>query len=178
MRLLQFVIFLGLISCTHPESIEYQRHPTNHTSSVTEFKEFENKDAYRVIGIKDGDTFVLLMDGKEQTIRLAHIDCPERRQPFGTKAKQLASDLCFGKIVEIKIQGKPDRNGRLIAEIITEDNINVNKELVKNGLAWHYKKYSDSEEYAQLELDARNNRTGIWSESNPITPWDWRKSKR
>lgn len=53
--------------------------------------------SYKVIGIKDGDTFVLLMGGKEQVVRLAHIDCPEKKQPFGNNAKQFASGVCFGK---------------------------------------------------------------------------------
>ena len=45
----------------------------------------------------DGDTIVVL-EGKEQhKIRLHGIDCPERKQPFGTKSKQFTSDMCFGK---------------------------------------------------------------------------------
>jgi endonuclease YncB( thermonuclease family) len=51
----------------------------------------------------------------------------------------------------------------------------VNKELVNNGLAWHFKKYSDNHEYAELEVIARNNLIGIWSKPNQIAPWDWRK---
>lgn len=78
----------------------------------------------------------------------------------------------------ITFKNKQDRNKRLIAEVILEDGRNLNKELVKNGLAWHFKKYSDSEEYAQLETEARNKKIGLWSEPNPIAPWDWRKPKK
>ena len=53
--------------------------------------------------------------------------------------------------------------------------MNVNKELVKYGLAWHFKKYSDDNDYSDLEINARNSQIGIWSEPNPIAPWDWRK---
>ncbi|HMK04152.1 MAG TPA: thermonuclease family protein [Ferruginibacter sp.] len=129
----------------------------------------------KVIGIKDGDTFVLLVDGKEQVIRLAHIDCPEKKQPFGNKAKQFAADLCFGKYVRLVQNNKYDRNKRLIAEIILPDGSNLNKRLVKNGLAWHFKKYSSDAAYAQLEIVARTNKAGLWSEPNPIAPWNWRK---
>ena len=129
----------------------------------------------KVTGIKDGDTYKVFYNGSEQTVRLAHIDCPEKKQPFGSKAKQFASDICFGKNVFVKSEGKKDRYNRIIAEIILEDDTNLNKELVKNGYAWHFKKYSDNQEYAELEIKARNNQVGIWSEPNPTAPWDWRK---
>ena len=127
--------------------------------------------ACKVIGVKDGDTFVLLMNGKEQVVRLAHIDCPEKKQPFGKKAKQFAADLCFGKNVTLIHTNKYDRNRRLIAEIILPGGLNVNKEMVKNGMAWHFKKFSTSSEYAQLEMEARANKSGLWSEPNPVAPW-------
>lgn len=132
----------------------------------------------KVVGITDGDTFKVLYNKKEYKIRLAHIDAPEKRQAFGSKAKQYASDLCFGKEVLVRpTQKKSDRYGRIIAEIIV-GKVNVNKSLVNNGLAWHFKKYSKSEEYALLENDARKRKVGIWSEKNPIAPWDWRKGVR
>lgn len=131
----------------------------------------------KVISIKDGDTFTVLYQKKEITIRLAHIDSPERKQPFGTKAKQFASQLCFGKEVTILPNPKKDRNGRLIGEVWIGKTC-VNKALVKNGLAWHFKRYSKSIEYATLENQARNQKKGLWSEKNPIAPWDWRKEKK
>lgn len=133
---------------------------------------------YKVIAIKDGDTFVLLLDGKEQVVRLAHIDCPEKKQPFGGRAKQFASDLCFGKKVALMHHNKYDRNKRLIAEVILEDGQNINKELVRNGLAWHFKKYSDNAEYAALEIIARQQRKGLWADEAPVAPWNWRRNKK
>ena len=128
----------------------------------------------KVVGIKDGDTFKVLYNNSEITVRLNHIDCPEKSQPFGNKAKWKASDLCFGKIVKIVSNGKKDRYKRLIAEVYF-NNININKELVKNGLAWHFKKYSSDVEYAKIERQARKSKVGLWKEKNPIAPWGWRK---
>mgnify|MGYP003494096867 CR=1 FL=1 len=119
---------------------------------------------YKVIGIKDGDTVSLLMDGK--------------KQPYGTKAKDMISVLCFGKMVSLKGDGKRDRNGRLIAELLLPNGINVNKTLVKAGLAWHFKKYSKDEIYAQLEIEARNKKVGLWKDKTPVSPWNWRKMKK
>jgi endonuclease YncB( thermonuclease family) len=178
---LNYILFLlCLFGCKHPDSKEYERYNEVTTVKETEKKTEPNDESnsYKVIGIKDGDTFVVLIEGKEQVVRLEHIDCPEKKQPFGTKAKQFASDLCFGQFVQLNHNDKYDRNNRLIAEIILTNGVNVNKELVNNGLAWHFKKYSDNQEYAELEVNARNNLIGIWSEPNQIAPWVWRKKSR
>ncbi len=157
-----FIILLLIPSLTHLN--------TQQISKVIEGK---------VISVKDGDTIVILFDGKPLVIRLAHIDCPEikKKQPFGNAAKKFTSDFCFGKIVKVENDGKFDRNQRLIAVVYDENGINLNRQLVKAGLAWHFKKYSSDIVYSQLEITARKNRIGLWSEDNPIPPWDWRKPK-
>lgn len=133
--------------------------------------------AYKVIGVKDGDTIVILQDSTGQVVRLGHIDCPENRQPFGTRAKQFVSDACFGEYVTLQVDAKNkyDRNKRLIAEIILSDGSNLNRELVRNGLAWHFARYSNDDSYSILEQEARRNKVGVWSEPDPVAPWDWRK---
>ncbi|MDR6969293.1 endonuclease YncB(thermonuclease family) [Flavobacterium arsenatis] len=131
----------------------------------------------KVTAIKDGDTFKVFADGKETTIRLAHVDCPEKKQPFSNNAKQLASDLCFGKTVKVVSDGTVDRYKRLIAEIYVGKKC-VNQQLVQNGMAWHYKKYSKSTHYANLEILARKNKVGLWADKEPMAPWEWRKNKR
>jgi len=131
----------------------------------------------KVVGIKDGDTFEIMLGGKAEKVRLAHIDCPEKSQPYGTRAKQFASDLCFGKEV-IVISTERDRYKRIIGTIYLKDGTNVNKELVKAGLAWHYQQYSDGPAYSILETVARKNKKGLWSQKNVIAPWEWRKQKK
>ncbi len=127
-----------------------------------------------VIKIKDGDTIDVLFDGKPLTIRFAHVDCPEKKQPFGTVAKQFTADKCFGQIVTIQNENKYDRNKRLICVVINEQGENVNKELIKAGLAWHYKKYSSDNAYSEIEVIARESKVGLWVDNNVIPPWDWR----
>lgn len=138
---------------------------------------FSQKITAKVVGVKDGDTFVVLHEKKEIVVRLEHIDAPEKNQAFGSRAKQFASDFCFGKTVVVIRNGKKDRNGRWIGEIFY-NNQNLNKELVRNGLAWHYKRYSKSENYADLETAARKKKIGLWRDKDPVAPWNWRKSKR
>lgn len=50
--------------------------------------------------------------------------------------------------------------------------------MIKQGMAWHYKKYSSDPVYAKLESEARNNRVGLWQDKNPIAPWLWRENKK
>jgi endonuclease YncB( thermonuclease family) len=132
----------------------------------------------KVIRILDGDTMEVLYQNQPLKIRLAHIDCPEKRgsQPFGYKAKQALSDLCFGQMVSVQGQ-KYDRYKRLIAVIINNKKQVVNQEMIKQGMAWHFKKYSSDPVYAQLEITARKNKVGLWQEADAIAPWEWRGAK-
>ena len=109
-------------------------------------------------------------------LRLQHIDAPEKRgsQPYGNKAKTVLSDLCFGQQVTILTEGDFDMGGRMIGEIINEDGLNVNKEMVRLGYAWHFKKYSSDMSYDKLEKEARREKRGLWQEPNPVAPWDFR----
>lgn len=132
----------------------------------------------KVIRIMDGDTMEVLYESKPIKIRLAHIDCPEKRgsQPFGNNAKKALSDLCFGQQVTVYGQ-KLDRYKRLIAVILNNKKQNINQEMVKQGMAWHFKKYSSDPVYASLEITARKNKVGLWHDANPTPPWEWRKTK-
>ncbi len=131
----------------------------------------------KVIAIKDGDTIEVLYQGKPLRVRLQGIDCPERNQDFGQKAKQFASDFCFNRQVEIVVFGK-DRYGRTLGEVLLMDGRSLNQELVKAGLAWHYKAYSKDKVLADMEILARHEAVGLWVQPNPIAPWDFRKARR
>ena len=140
-------------------------------------QELPNEFYARVVGISDGDTFkVLYQENQEIKIRLGHIDAPEMGQPFGKSAKKFASDLCFGKEVKIVRQSK-DKYQRIIAEVFIEKT-NVNKEIVRAGYAWHFKKYSSDKEYDKIETEARENKRGLWQDKNPVAPWTWREIKK
>lgn len=137
-----------------------------------------DREGVTVIGVKDGDTVeVLTGDSATQVIRLADIDCPEKSQPFGKAAKQFTSDLCYGKHIKLVSTGESGGWGRVLGTIYVDDTICVNKELVKAGLAWHFKRYSNSYEYEKLETQARKQNLGLWADGQAIPPWDWRKGK-
>ena len=131
----------------------------------------------KVIGIKDGDTVVVIDLFKTQTtLRLAEVDCPEKKQPFGTRAKQFTSDAIYLKTVTYFIT-KKDRYGRSIAKVYYKNKY-LSAEIIKNGMGWQYKKYSTSQDLAQYEKQARFRKIGLWIDPNPISPSEWRKAKK
>lgn len=128
----------------------------------------------KVIAVKDGDTIEMLVNNKPVTIRLHGIDCPEKKQPFGQKARQLTSERCFGKTVKA-VKVSKDRYRRIVARVVLPGGELLNLQLLKAGLAWHYTKYDHSDEFALAEKEARSQKLGIWSVKDPVAPWDWRK---
>ena len=131
----------------------------------------------KVVKIADGDTLTLLTPSNQQVkIRLAGIDTPERKQPFGKRAKQALAKLAFQKQVLVEVEAK-DRYGRTIG-VVFVDGLNVNAELVKQGMAWVYRKYTDDKRLYTLESEAKQAKRGLWLDENPIPPWEWRRGKR
>lgn len=155
-RLAALALLLALASCLPPEG------------------------TYYVVGISDGDT-IKVIDHKNAQIkvRLYGIDAPEKKQAFGTKAKQFCADLCFNKTVQLIIRDT-DRYGREVAEVILPDGRNLNEELLRAGMVWHYEKYDKVHKaaWAKLEADARKREAGLWSAPRPQAPWDYRKRQR
>jgi endonuclease YncB( thermonuclease family) len=128
----------------------------------------------KCVGIPDGDTITVLQDGKEQIrIRLCGINCPEKGLAFATKAKQFTSGLVFGKIIEIK-HTDTDWYGRTVAWVYVGSRC-VNEELLKAGLAWHYKRYSKDRNLAAFEKKARQRKIGLWRDPHHVPLWVWRK---
>ena len=132
----------------------------------------------RVVGITDGDTLTVLKADKTQVkIRLSGVDAPVTGQDYGSRAKQAASELAFGKDVTIHTTDT-DRYGRTIAEVTLPDGKSLGHELTAQGMSWWYVKYAPADrELERLEKDARAARRGLWAQPNPVAPWDWRHGK-
>lgn len=130
----------------------------------------------KVVGVIDGDTIDVLVQGSMVRVRLAWIDAPERSQPFGHKSKQALSNLAFGKTATLNIVDR-DRYGRSLG-VVTVGAVQLNAEMVRLGFAWVYRQYSREANLLHLEADARDKRRGLWSDPDPIPPWDFRRQKR
>lgn len=149
------------------------------------FSTLASADAYtgRVVGVADGDTVTVLDDSNTQhKVRLAGIDAPEKKQPYGQVSKQHLASLVFAKTVTIET-AKMDRYKREIARVIVNgQDANLNQ--LQVGLAWHYKQYAneqpaaDRQSYAAAEVSAQQGRKGLWQDANPVPPWDFRHQKK
>ena len=130
-----------------------------------------------VIRVLDGDTIEVSRSHRNVRIRLNGIDAPEKGQAYGHKSGEFVALQAFGKDVTVQPFGL-DKYGRTIGDVYLPDGTLLNKELVREGLAWWYCKYSSDQSLAQLEIEAREARRGLWQDPKPVPPWVFRKRQR
>ena len=136
-----------------------------------------------ISGVTDGDTVTLLdAQNMQYKLRLAGIDAPEMRMPFGSQAKQYLGERLLGKKV-VALITQQDRYGRHIATLLLAGE-DINLQLIQAGLAWHYTKYAREQtnesaaRYLNAEQTARAQSVGLWQADNPQAPWDWRANRK
>lgn len=134
----------------------------------------------KVVHVADGDTVTVLDGAKVQhKVRLAGIDAPEKSQAFGQKSRESLEELVAGKTVIVETH-KKDRYGRHVGKILVNGK-DMNIEQIRRGLAWFYRQYEgeltsdDRQSYDRAETEARDYRKGLWSDRNPVPPWEFRR---
>lgn len=131
----------------------------------------------KVVGVHDGDTLTGLDDDKVQhKIRLNAIDAPELGQPHGQAAKKALSAKVFGRDVVV-IPKTEDKYGRTIGQVLV-DGRDVNREMIEEGMAWHYEHYDHDQRLRDAERSAREAARGLWQGPDPEPPWDHRREQR
>lgn len=129
-----------------------------------------------VMRVSDGDTIhVQPKNGKKEKVRLLDIDAPESGQKWGKQATAYLQKRIGGKKVSVEWNER-DRYGRILG-VVFLDGFDINLEMVKTGNAWLYH-YAKNPEYSAAQDAAKQSRTGLWSQPNPVDPWAWRKAKR
>ena len=133
--------------------------------------------------VADEDTLtVAIRDAAQLRVRLYGIDAPEIRhekkpaQPYGEEAKAVLMALTLGKTVKVEII-EIDRYKRIVG-IVHENDLNINRQLVKDGYAWAYREYlkgAYASEFINFERQAREKHLGLWQQSNPTPPWEYRR---
>jgi endonuclease YncB( thermonuclease family) len=143
-------------------------------SCRTETKPKPRELTLQAVHIADGDTFEGRDGDQTHRIRLHGVDAPEKGQDFSKKSRETLGRLCKnGPLKAVIIQ--KDRFGRWVCDVYDRNGQSINKALVKEGMAWHFKRYSSDRELARLEAEARSARIGLWSLDDPIAPWIYRK---
>jgi len=126
-----------------------------------------------VVSIIDGDTISVMRDGEQVRVRVEGIDTPESDQAFGAQASAFTSSLLRNKRVAVHVRDV-DRYGRLVSRVQVEL-IDLSVALVTEGLAWHHTQYSDDPVLAEAEAQARAANIGLWSQTSPVPPWEFRR---
>ena len=158
------LLSLSILSCIFLSCDVSSQHESNNLSG-------------NVVKIIDGDTYDIIVDGKQTRIRMFGIDAPERGMDYYKVSKQYLGELCMNQGIHLEIVNT-DRYGRIVAKSFLADGRELGAEMIRAGMAWHFKRYSDDEVLATLETTARENQVGLWSISNPIPPWDYRARKK
>lgn len=129
--------------------------------------------AAKVVGISDGDTITVLLEGNiQKKLRLAEVDCPESGQSFGKNAKQFTSEQVFGKQISF-IETDTDRYGRTIAKVYYDDDKYLSREIIKAGFGWWYYYFSKDKSLGDLQQQAKENKRGLWQDENAVAPWEY-----
>lgn len=134
-----------------------------------------------VLSVYDGDTITLRTESTTKKIRLAGIDAPELKQPYGIKSRDALSQDILNQSVTVQTT-KQDRYGRAVGKVLL-NGADVNLKQVSTGLAWVYTDYikelsaEDRELYKAAEKAANDENLGLWEDEQPAAPWMYRKSK-
>ena len=136
----------------------------------------------RVVKVVDGDSITILdAHNVQHKIRLSGIDAPEKAQPYGEVSRRSLAEIVAGKDVVVETT-KKDRYGRVVGKVLV-DGQDANLLQIERGLAWFYREYQNEQSpdglmaYEAAELSAKKLGTGLWNDSNPMPPWEWRRSR-
>lgn len=135
-------------------------------------EEFEGK----VVSVMDGDTVRILVGSKQIKVRLFGIDAPEKKQAFGNQAEKELKALVWKKEVKVVVKDI-DQYGRTVGILFLND-VEINLEMVKRGMAWVYREFNNDKKYLEMEEIARRSELGLWKDKNPIPPWQFRKNEK
>ncbi|MGA9666571.1 MAG: thermonuclease family protein [Gallionella sp.] len=130
----------------------------------------------RVIVVIDGDTVLIRRASGLVKIRLAEIDAPEIAQAFGAASKRSLSGMVMGRRVRIASEAT-DQYGRMVAHLGV-DGLDVNAEQIRRGMAWEYSNHHSDKALIALQNEARLASRGLWAQSDPMPPWEWRLRHR
>jgi endonuclease YncB( thermonuclease family) len=131
----------------------------------------------KVKRVIDGDS-ILVVDSNDMEFeaQLEGIDAPEMKQEFGKESLEALTKMLKDQKVKLTWKSK-DTYDRLLAQVYLEDK-HINVEMLRSGMAWHFKRYNKSEELAKIESEAKQAKKGLWAKESPVAPWDYRKENK
>lgn len=144
------------------------------TATCVETKGFHDGDTLKCISASSGKgTFV---------VRFANIDAPEAGQAFWKASRDLLRELAIPGTRAACY--KRDDFGREVCRLKSPTGEDIAESMLRQGMAWHAVRYAHEQttaersRYSELEAEARAAKRGIWTEANPLAPWDCRRLRR
>ncbi|MEW6206133.1 MAG: thermonuclease family protein [Pseudomonadota bacterium] len=148
----------------------------------------------QVTRVADGDTITVRnQDGATHKIRMHAVDAPELNQAGGEQSKRWLTEQVLNKDVKIVVNNT-DRYKRQVAKVVLpvdgceqrlcDGETDINLKAIQAGQAWWYREFARSQSsedrvlYEQAEDQARNARKGLWQQTAPLAPWQWRTEQR
>jgi endonuclease YncB( thermonuclease family) len=126
--------------------------------------------------VYDGDTIDVILDGREYRLRYIGVDTPEREEPFYQEASDFNRELVEGQaVILVKDVSETDQYGRLLRYVYLPDGTFVNAEIIRNGmgrLVTFPPDVANTEYFRQLQEQARESSTGMWSRPDLVGPCD------
>jgi endonuclease YncB( thermonuclease family) len=129
--------------------------------------------AGRVVAVHDGDTLTVRVDARDQRVRMAGIDAPERGQAYARAARRALAARVAGREVTVDVRGR-DSFGRTLG-VVRVGGDDVNSAQVRDGWAWVFRRFSHDAALLALEEEARRERRGLWRDAHPEAPWAYRE---
>ena len=131
-----------------------------------------------VVRIYDGDSVMIKPEGAKagRKARLYGIDAPEPNQSFGPTAEARLRELVRNRVLRFTFMGE-DNYGRPLIKIFADDT-EVNLELIREGMAWHYDRFDATPSYAAAHAEAREHKRGLWIDPKPIMPEEFRAQQK
>ena len=133
----------------------------------------------RLVSVTDGDSINVVLQDKETEIRLYGIDAPEIRQTHGKESAQALKELLASR--KLTVTPVTEDSYHRIVALIFADRTNVGAAMVANGQAWVYTKYCTESfciRWQKNEKKARKAKRGLWRDTSPQAPWEWRTTQR
>jgi endonuclease YncB( thermonuclease family) len=150
-----------------PASIFAQQASTTAAEKATSPQTFKA----RVARVIDGDTIQVVREGASTRVELAGVDCPESGQPFAADARKHTTAHALRKDALFTVTDEEET----LRAVVTVAEPSLNEDLLARGLAWYDKETANDPKLAELEAEAREKKLGLWSDPDPVPPWEWRE---
>jgi endonuclease YncB( thermonuclease family) len=129
------------------------------------------------VRIFDGDSFVLRTERRGVEVRLADVDAPEHGQPYAGAARSALDRLIWKQRLRAVVIDEDIYDRKVCRVYRVRDRLDVNEQLVRDGLVWVYRHRVRDMKLYDLEREARRARRGLWAlpERDLEPPWRWRR---